>query len=272
MYFINTTSKKLYSQMFSKKILIFVLLFIFSFSSFSFYTFAENSIHKNYRILACISSYNRPIFVSGQVLRLLKQSYPVDISVSIKGIPQNFVDNALEKEWSKGLQSGRIIMRVNPNRDQYSNFLDTVRDVDIEKWDYFCKVDDDDWYGPDYFKNVNEWLNKEDDIVMSYTLNNMIIRQEDDTVTVTDSNYDWFGPSMCYSRKLIKKALWLEKHPYIAESYVKNYPLSRHRQRQEDNFMHKLALRVGKVRERKTSKWDLSWGWQYPSVTRRIRK
>ncbi len=271
MFFYNAIVK-LYPGMFFKRnfLFFFLLLVLFLFSSSP--AFAKDNIFKNYRILACLSSYNRPIFVSAQVLRLLRQSYPVDISVSIKGLSPEFVENALEKEWSEGIKSGRIIVRISPNRDQYSNFLDTVRDVDIERWDYFCKIDDDDWYGPDYFKNVNEWLNKEDDIVMSYTLQNMIIRQANNIVTVTESNYDWFGPSMCYSRKLIKKALWLEKHPAIAETYVRNFPLSKYRQKQEDNFMHKLSMKMGKIQERKTSKWDLSWGWQYPSVTRRTRK
>ena len=251
-----------------RKIIAVAVLSIFVFS-FASHTFAKENAKKNYRILACLASYNRPIFVSSQVLRFLKQSYPVDISVSLKGLPQEFVDNALRKEWAEGLASGRIIMRVSPNRDQYSNVLDTVRDVDLDKWDYFCRVDDDDWYGPDYFKNVNEWLNKEDDIVMTYTVQNMIIMEENSHISIRRNHVDWFGPSMCYSRELIKKALWLEAHPEEAETYVEGHPLSKYRQKREDDFLHKLSLKMGKVQERMTSVWDLAWGWQYTSITRR---
>ena len=229
----------------------------------------ENHLQKSPRILALIYSWKRPIFLSGQVLRLLRQSYPVDISVSVKGVQADFVHEALAKEWAEGLKNGKIVMRISPNRDQFSNFLDTVRDVDLSQYDYFCKIDDDDWYGPDYFKHVSEWLVKEENIAMSYTKENMIITAGENETVVTKSTSPWFGPSMCYSREVVETALWLEQHTEEAETYVEGYPLSRHRRRQEDNYLHKLSLKIGKVQERFTPVWDLSWGWQYPSVTRK---
>ena len=225
-------------------------------------------VRKNYRILACMSSYNRPIFVSGQVLRLLQQSYPVDISVSLKGIPDNFVTDALQKEWAPEIASGKVKVRTDINRDQYSNFLDTVRDVNLEDYDYFCKIDDDDWYSPDYFKNVNEWLNRENNLMLSYTIKNMIIDQKDQDVFIYKNTFDIFGPSMCFSRQLIKLALDIEQNPQMAEQYVPNYPLSIYRHYKEDNFLHKLSIAAGKAQERNTPVWDLIFGWQYHSTWR----
>ena len=92
---------------------------------------------KHYRILACVSSFKRPIFVSGQVLRLMNQSYPVDVSLSVKGVPENFVKTTLMQEWKPFMQDGRLFVRNDKNRDQYSNFLDTVRNVDLNQYDYF---------------------------------------------------------------------------------------------------------------------------------------
>ena len=222
-----------------------------------------------YRFLACMSSFNRPVFVSGQVLRLLRQSYPVDISVSVKGVPEEFVRAALMKEWEPEIQSGRLRIRIDENRDQYSNLLDTVRNVDLEQYDYFCKIDDDDWYGPDYFAHINEWLNyAEQPPTISYTMDNMVIRPGDKGVSVTQNVDELYGPSMCFSRDLIKLALELENDPQRADEIVPDIPLSIYRHSNEDTFLERLAGTVGTRQERHPSVWDLAFGWQYKSVMR----
>ena len=230
---------------------------------------SEKQHLKQYRILACISSFNRPVFISGQILRMLRQSYPVDISVSVKGVPEDFVDEALAKEWAPEIKSGRIKLRIDQNRDQFSNLLDTVRDIDLEQYDYFCKIDDDDWYGPDYFLNVNEWLNKEEYIILSYTTNNLIIRPGTKSVRLTRNRFDLYGPSMCFARDLVKLALMIEKDPSFAGKYMPEYSFEQYRVRMEDGYLARLARKMGKTQNRQTSEWDLAFGWQYPSVMRR---
>ncbi len=223
---------------------------------------------KQYRFLACISSYNRPMFASAQVLRLLRQSYPIDISISIKGVPEEFVQEALLKEWANEVSKGRIYARIDKNRDQYSNLLDTIRDIDLNKYDYFCKIDDDDWYGPDYFKHINEWLNKEEGIAISHTLQNMIISPGQNGVNVWKNTTHLSGPSMCFSRQMIQKALELENDPKQGDILVPDSKLSQHRDRSEDHFLHRLGRVMGKEQMRDTPVWDLIFGWQYQSVMR----
>lgn len=221
---------------------------------------------KNYKILACISSFNRPVFVSGQVLRMLQQSYPVDISVSVKGVPENFIDESLKKEWAPEIASGRVKMRVDANRDLFSNFLDTVRDVDLSQYDYFCKIDDNDWYAPDYFKHVREWLKKENNTALSYTQNSMMMSSGDNFVGVSKSPAEPSGSSLCFSRQVIETALQLEQNPDAAETYIAGYPLSEYREKNEDFYLQKLAQQIGTVQNRETSVWDLVFGLQYRSV------
>ena len=228
---------------------------------------SEKQHLKQYRILACISSFNRPVFISGQVLRMLRQSYPVDISVSIKGVPDNFIEEALTKEWAPEIESGRVKLRADQNRDQFSNLLDTVRD--LEKYDYFCKIDDDDWYGPDYFLHVNEWLNKEEYIILSYTKNNMIIHPGEQSVRLTKNRFDLYGPSMCFSRDLIKLALMIEKDPEFARKYMPEYSFEQYRSRMEDAYLDRLARKMGKTQDRQPPVWDLAFDWQYHSVLRK---
>ncbi len=247
-------------------VLLMIVLFISVLGYFLFKQFDNGQ--KKYRILACMSSYNRPMFASAQVLRLLKQSYPVDISVSIKGVPKNFVDEALLKEWAPEIAKGRVRVRVDENRDQYGNLLDTVRDIDLEQYDFFCKIDDDDWYGPDYFKNLNEWLNREKDIIMTHTRNNMIVMPGENGVSVMKNTSNLSGPSMCFSRYMIKIALELETNLEKARQLVPEADLGMYKYKHEDNFLHRLATALGKVQRRDTPLWDLVFGWQYKSVIR----
>lgn len=223
---------------------------------------------KQYRFLACVSSFKRPIFVSGQVLRLMNQTYPVDVSLSVKGVPKSFVETALMQEWEPFIQKGKLSVRVDENRDQYSNFLDTVRNVDLNKYDYFCKIDDDDWYGPDYFKHVNEWLNKDSDIDISSSTHALIVREGDKSVNISSNYTDLSGPSMCFSRKVIQAFLDIEKEPDLIKKYLPNITLQSFRWNREDNLYHKLARVIGKSQERLTPRTDLVFGWQYPSVMR----
>lgn len=224
--------------------------------------------YPKYRILACISSFKRPIFVSGQVLRLFNQTYPVDVSLSIKGVPADFVQNVLSSEWKPWIDSGRLILRIDTNKDQFSNFLDTVRDIDLSQYDYFCKIDDDDWYGPDYFKHVNEWLNKEKNIALSATTRSMTIRNNTHEVAVSFNRSDLRGPTMCFSRKVIQAALEIEKNPKVATKYLPQNPIQHYRQIREDNYLHRLAEVIGKTQMRNTPFSDISYGQQYPSVIR----
>ena len=55
------------------------------------------------------------------------------------------------------IQEGRLTMRLFPNKNQLSNFLDAIRDLDISDYDLFAKIDDDDLYGRDYFKSINDF-------------------------------------------------------------------------------------------------------------------
>ncbi len=223
---------------------------------------------ERYRILACVSSFKRPIFVSGQILRLMNQTYPVDVSLSVKGVPAGFVKRALMQEWKPFVQKGKLSDRIDANRDQYSNFLDTVRDIDLNKYDYFCKIDDDDWYGPDYFKHVNEWLNKESDIDISSSRHTLIVKEGDKSGDVLNNYTDLSGPSMCFSRKVVQTFLDIEKNPGLIKKFLPDISLQSFRWKREDNLFHKIARVIGKAQERMPPRTDLVFGWQYPSVMR----
>lgn len=57
-------------------------------------------IYPKNRILVCISSFKRPLLLSGQILRFQNQTYSdFDISVSVKGAPKKMVRSTFMQEW-----------------------------------------------------------------------------------------------------------------------------------------------------------------------------
>ena len=242
-----------------------ILLIIGSIYGFQYY---QN--HKNdKRILVMISSYKRPLLLSGQLIRFANQTYDhFDISVSVKGAPEKYVRQTFMQEWEPLLKSGKLKVRFDENKNQLANLLDTVRDINLDNYDYFCKVDDDDWYAPIYLEEVNEWLKKDDNISISSTRNAVLLRDGYTSVRMKINHTVLSGPTMCFSKKLIKLALELETNPSAVEPHYTKNDILFLKERREDALLHKLAPLVGVVQERKTSPYHIIYGQQYPSVTR----
>lgn len=242
-----------------------ILLIIGSIYGFQYY---QN--HKNdKRILVMISSYKRPLLLSGQLIRFANQTYDnFDISVSVKGAPEKYVRKTFMQEWQPLLKSGKLRIRFDENKDQLANLLDTIRDVNLEDYDYFCKVDDDDWYAPIYLEEVNEWLKKEDNISISTTRNAIILQDGENSVRMGVNPTVLSGPTMCFSRALIKLALELETNPSAAEPHYTKEEILFLKERREDALLHKLAPLIGVAQERSTPPHNIIYGQQYPSVIR----
>ena len=251
-----------------KNILVFIICFLLTFCIvLAFMNYKEHKQDK--RILVMISSYKRPLLLSGQLIRFENQTYNnFDISVSIKGCPENYIRQTFMQEWESLIKKGGLRIRFDENKNQLANLLDTVRDINLEAYDYFCKVDDDDWYSPIYLEEVNEWLKKEDNIAISSTRNATVLRNGKTMVQMGTNSTDLSGPTMCFSRGLIKLALELETNLSAAEPYYTAQDILYFRERREDALLHRLAPLVGKVQERSTSPLHIIFGQQYPSVMR----
>lgn len=252
-----------------KKYLVFILCcLLLSIIGKSLYqAYQEHKDDK--RILVMISSYKRPLLLSGQIIRFANQTYKnFDISVSVKGAPKGYVKYTFMQEWMPLINKGKLFVRFDENKDQLANLLDTVRDVKIEDYDYFCKVDDDDWYAPTYLEEVNKWLKKENNVAISLTRNATILRNGEESVEMKPNNTDLSGPTMCFSRALIKLALELEINPAAAASGYSAEDVLALKEKREDTLFHRVAPLVGSVQERSTSSYNIIYGQQYPSVIR----
>ena len=239
-------------------------------SNFSSKVFKSECHIKQNRFLLMMSSWKRPMLLSGQILRFMNQSYNnYTISVSIKGAPEDWIRSTFMKEWQPFIDQGNLLVRFDENKEQLSNLLDTIRNIPLNEYDYFCKIDDDDWYAPNYLEEVNKYLNKETGVDISSTRNMVILENGNDEVNMRYSNLDWSGQTICISRKMAKALLEIEENPAAYEPLYPASEVFRLRAKNEDALIHHFIRTIGgKAQERDTPKTDLIYGRQYPSITR----
>ncbi len=225
-------------------------------------------IKHNHRFLLMCSSFKRPMFLSGQIFRLMNQTYQnFDISVSVKGVEPDKSLMTFEKEWRPLIEKKRLFLRYDRNRAQLSNLLDTVRNINLNNYDYFCKIDDDDWYAPEYLESINNSLNSTKKEV-NITFGGLIYRlwEDIDTTHIVPNTSDWLGPTICVSRKLLEILLEIENNPASYKKYLPDEPDNLHLTR-EDRLIHHLGLKMG-AQNRSTEEPLVIYGQQYPSITR----
>lgn len=226
-------------------------------------------IYPKNRILVCITSFKRPLLLSGQIIRFQNQTYSnFDISVSVKGAPQEMVRATFMQEWQPLMEKGRLSVRFDENRGQLSNFLDTVRDKDLSQYDYFCKVDDDDWYAPTYLEQVNDYLVREPGVMMSETTRTVFLNDGDDSVKMGYYHGVLSGPTMCMSRRLIEMMLALEKDASALEPMFPAHQVRLLKNCCEDRLFNEVAETFSKLQYRNTVPTSVVYGRQYPSITR----
>lgn len=224
---------------------------------------------KDYHFLLCMSSFKRPIFASGQIFRLMNQTYPhFDISVSMKGVNESWNRITFEKEWQKLKEDKRLFVRYDPNRGQLHNLLDTVRNINLDKYDYFCKIDDDDWYAPTYLESINNQLNRQNNVAISHATNAYVLTEDISSTYFNLNNSGLSGPTMCFSREMIRIALEVEKNPKLLYVYLPEEANSELFTSHEDRLLHHLARNLGTEQLRYDTEPQVIFGQQYRSVIR----
>ena len=170
--------------------------------------------NKTNNFLFIISSFKRPVYLSGLIHRLNFQTYPsqnFDISVSLKGLHPNVLTQMLEPDFKELIDKNKLFLRTDKNKNQFSNMLDTLRDINLEKYDYICKIDDDDWYHKDYLFNLNALFNTigNPDFITSGIL--PALEKDTYEVYLKTRTMSRTGPSICFSKSFAKELLQIEK-------------------------------------------------------------
>ena len=172
-------------------------------------------IPRQHRIAVCLTSYKRYEDLQRQIYAIMAQSYTnYHLFVAVKGISEWAYINTILPNFRHWIEEGRIIMRHYPNKNQLSNFIDTIRDIDISEYDLFAKIDDDDFYSRDYLKTVNDYHNTIPAGNSSYYASLSPIRYEEKGhVCFRIVNYTVFGASMVLGKKVMQNLLQCEAAP-----------------------------------------------------------
>lgn len=178
----------------------------------------------NYKFAICCSSYKRFDNMQLQIYQMLHQKYDnFHVFVACKGISEYNFNKYIKPQYQKYIDEGKLTIRHFPNKNQFSNFFDTIRGLNIEGFDYFCKIDDDDLYSPNYIKTYNELANK-------FPNNNFFYRKP--SWRLVRKNYKGFvslefsgdnvymGPTLCMLKSLIKKLREAEESISNLKAYI----------------------------------------------------
>jgi len=111
------------------------------------------------RVLAFTCSRDRPVLLRHAALQMQAQTYPVDHSIYINtsdfadGVQQNANYADLLKDIA--VQSdGKLKLSFGPSSSHHSNYMSAVEAVNIDDYDLFIQVDDDDIYLAEYVQTI----------------------------------------------------------------------------------------------------------------------
>lgn len=174
-----------------------------------------------FNIAACISSYKRVEDLLRQILCMMNQSYPhLHVFAAVKGVTPETVRRILLPYVQPFMDAGRLTLRLYPNRNQLTNFLDTVRDLDLSSYDLFAKIDDDDFYDPDYFRHVADFHALLPDGYSScHHGEGLWLKRQEGYPFLDESFLLALGPAQVMSRRVIEDLLaWEIDRPAMKEA------------------------------------------------------
>lgn len=178
---------------------------------------------KKHRFACCLSSYSRFDNMQLQIYQMLNQTYDnFHLFVACKGISEYTFNTFIKPQFQKYIDEGKLTLRHFPNKNQLSNFFDTIRDLDVSEFDFFCKIDDDDWYFPNYLEEYNKIAN-------DYP-NGFHFRQTHDRMVRLNNkghcsfeptgSYICSGPTICMTRSHLEGLRKAEESEENLKAYV----------------------------------------------------
>jgi hypothetical protein len=109
------------------------------------------------RVLAFTCSMERPFFLRCCALQMRQQTYPVDHCIYINhpeaGASSDHY-NYISLLMDLVPQQGRLLLRYGRSGTQQFNHMQALRLADLNQYDLFLKIDDDDVYRQDYVQRV----------------------------------------------------------------------------------------------------------------------
>ncbi|MBT6121515.1 hypothetical protein HOH45_08650 [bacterium] len=118
--------------------------------------------HENPRVLVFLTSRARPTFLRAIILQLLAQDIPVDISIYLNH--NDYLNSFFNYgDMLKDLpvrENCTVYFQFGPTLTQHNNYMASLAQAPLTKYDLFLKVDDDDIYRSGYARSVLESYDK----------------------------------------------------------------------------------------------------------------
>lgn len=178
------------------------------------------------KVAVCITSYGRVYELGRQIYAMMDQSYKnLHVFVAAKGYTEAFFKEVILPPFQHFIDEGRLTLRLFPNSNMLSNFVDTIRELNVDEYELFLKVDDDDLYHRDYVKTVVELLDSAPPGTSSGMLGESAFTQRvGDTYTVGHFHYaQLVGCSLCLSPACVKRILQVEEDRDALEAELKTW-------------------------------------------------
>lgn len=208
------------------------------------------NVCRNRKMALCLSSYKRFEDLQRQIYCMMHQSYHhFHLFVAVKGISSFLFQSVLIPQFQEFMDEGRLTMRWFPNKNQLSNLADTIRGLDTTDYELFLKIDDDDFYGPDYLRTINEFHSEIPQHHCScFNDWNWVHYKYRGISSLQKEFYHVFGATMVLTRSVMKRLMTCEEHPEMINPVIQRwYKVPGHGNIgfSEDNFIHKLMLENG---------------------------
>jgi hypothetical protein len=174
------------------------------------------------RVLAFTPSYGRPVLLRHCAMQMQHQTHPVDHAIFVNGPsarPQLDYRPLLERIPMNPMS--RLMAGFGATAGQHANALAALALADLDEYDLFLKVDDDDVYEPDYVEScVRDFERRRWDFSGAPSVGYLDDRDFSPTGVWDDLGYDgaddalgvesFMPPTMAFSRKALDLVMSLE--------------------------------------------------------------
>lgn len=194
------------------------------------------------KVAVLIYSYKRLVELQHQIYTMLNQDeVPERIFVAVKGFSEYHVNLFLKKKFSR---FNSVVIKCVTNKNQLSNLLDCVRGEDLGLFDYFLKVDDDDFYPADYVARVKRLMNRKlvknpDLMGHAFARVHNLRRQEGSLVFNEVQPGYCFGGTLGFRREVLDFLFQVERNPAVLQDVTGSGSVA------EDQLIQILMRRMG---------------------------
>lgn len=208
---------------------------------------------KKLKVGVLLSSYKRLVDLQRQILCMVNQDYEdLHVFVAAKGITDAVMTSVLLPSVQPYIDKGRLTVRSFTNKSQLNNLLDTVRDLYLDDYDFFTKIDDDDFYSSDYISTIVE-LHKmlPYHISSNLRIGGLVSIQNGYHTISNDLLFNWYGNALFFTKQVLDTLFLYEqsKEKAILElgPHTYNYLQYTNFNTQEDKLIEFIMSQFGAI-------------------------